>query len=72
MYGFPSNISCNKACDICEIKRMAIKLFPFGYVNNFDKNRYLEQLSKSAVCFDLFILNSLTYMNLISIFSVFV
>ena len=48
-YGYPSNNSCNKACDICKIKNMVIKLFPLGYVNNFDRNHYLERFSKAAV-----------------------
>ena len=41
--GYSLNSSCNKACDICKIKRMVIKLIPLGYVNNYDKNLYLEK-----------------------------
>ena len=37
MYGYPSNFSRNKACDICKTKRMVIKLILLGYVNNYDK-----------------------------------
>ena len=49
MYGYRSNLSRNKACDICKTKRMVIKLILLGYVNNYDKNRYLEKNSKAAV-----------------------
>ena len=51
-YGHLSNISCNKACDICKSKCMVIKLIPLVYVhivNNYDKNRYLVIKSRAAV-----------------------
>ena len=49
--GYPSiaNVSCNKFCDIAKIRSMAINGIPLGYVNNYDKNRYLEKFSKAAV-----------------------
>ena len=47
--GYPSNVSCNKFCDIAKIRSMAINGIPLGYVNNYDKNRYLEKDSKAAV-----------------------
>ena len=47
--GYPSNVSCNKFCDIAKITSMAINGIPLGYVNNYDKNRYLERFSKAAV-----------------------
>ena len=47
-YEYPSKISCNKAYDIYKIKGMAIKLIPLGYVNNYDKNRYLENNFESS------------------------
>ena len=34
-------IPCNKTFDICEIKSMAAPFITFGYVNNYEKNRYL-------------------------------
>ena len=49
MYGYPSNFSRNKACDSCNVKHMVINLIQLGYVNNYDKNRYLEKISKAAV-----------------------
>ena len=49
VYGYPSNFSRNKACDIYKTKRMVIKLILLGYVNNYDKNRYQEKISKAAV-----------------------
>ena len=52
MYGYSSNMSSNKVCNICKIKRMLIKLTPLGYVNNYNKNRYLENFSKAAVYLD--------------------
>ena len=48
-FGYPSNISCNKARNTHKTKRMVITLNPLGYVNNFYKNRYLEEFSKAAV-----------------------
>ena len=48
-YGYQPNISCNKSCDIGKIKRMVINLIPLVYVNNYDKNRYLEFFSKAAI-----------------------
>ena len=36
-YVYQSNLSCNKACDICKIKCMVIKLIPLKYVNNYEK-----------------------------------
>ena len=47
--GYPPNVSCNKFCDIAKIRSMAINRIPLGYVNNYDKNRYLEKISKAAV-----------------------
>ena len=47
--GYPSNVSCNKFSDIAKIRSMAINGIPLGYVNNYDKNRYLEKFSKAAV-----------------------
>ena len=46
---YPSNVSCNEFCDIAKIRSMAINGIPLGYVNNYDKNRYLENFSKAAV-----------------------
>ena len=48
--GYPSNVSCNKLCDIAKIRSMAINGIPLGYANNYDKSRYLEKISKAAVC----------------------
>ena len=48
-FRYPSNISYNKARNTLKTKRMVITLNPLGYVNNFDKNRYLEKSSKAAV-----------------------
>ena len=42
-YGYPSHIPCSKANDICKIRLMVIKLIQLGYVNNHDKNRYIEK-----------------------------
>ena len=47
--GYQSNVSCNKLCDIAKFRSMAINRIPLGYVNNYDKNRYLEKKSKAAV-----------------------
>ena len=47
--GYPSDVSCNKLCDIAKIRSMAIRGIPLGYVNSYDKNRYLEKISKAAV-----------------------
>ena len=46
---YPLNIPCSKIFDSCTIKRMATNLTQLGYVNNYDKNRYLEKFSKAAV-----------------------
>ena len=46
---YPLNISCSKIFDSCKIKRMVSYLTQLGYVNNYDKNRYLENFSKAAV-----------------------
>ena len=46
---YPLNISCSKILDSCKIKRMVANLTQLGYVNNYDKNRYLEKFSKAAV-----------------------
>ena len=40
---YPLNISCSKIFDSCRIKRMVTNLTQLGYVNNYDKNRYLEK-----------------------------
>ena len=49
-HGYTLNISCSKIFDSCKIKRMVTNLTQLGYVNNYDKNRYLENFSKAAVC----------------------
>ena len=53
--------------DILKIKHMVIKFIPKGYVNNYDKNRYLEKNSKAAVvsqlCFCLIISVSMREAN---------
>ena len=46
---YPLNVSCSKIFDSCKIKRMVTNLTQMGYVNNYDKNRYLENFSKAAV-----------------------
>ena len=46
---YPLKISCSKIFDSCKIKRMVTNLTLPGYVDNFDKNRYLEKISKAAV-----------------------
>ena len=43
------NISCSKIFNSCKIKRMVTYLTQLGYVNNYDKTRYLENFSKAAV-----------------------
>ena len=48
-HGYPLNISCSKIFYSCKIKRMVTNLTQLGYVNNYDKNRYLEKISKAAV-----------------------
>ena len=48
-HGYPLNISCSKSFDSCKIKRMVTNLTQLGYVNNYDKNRYLEKILKAAV-----------------------
>ena len=48
-HGYPLNISYSNIFDICKIKRMVTNLTQLGYVNNYDKNRYLEKFSKAAV-----------------------
>ena len=47
---YPWNISCSKNFVSGKIKRMVTNLTQLGYVNNYDKNRYLENFSKAAVC----------------------
>ena len=46
---YPLDILCSKIFDSCKIKRMVTNLTQLGYVNNYDKNRYLEKYSKAAV-----------------------
>ena len=46
---YPLNISCSKIFDSCKIKHMVTISTQLGYVNNNDKNRYLENFSKAAV-----------------------
>ena len=46
---YPLNISCSKIFDSCKSKRMVTNLTQLGYVNNYDKNRYLNFFSKAAV-----------------------
>ena len=46
---YPLNISCSKFFDSCKIKCMVTNLIQLGYVNNYEKNRYLENFSKAAV-----------------------
>ena len=46
---YPLNISCCKIFNSCKIKRMVTNLTQLGYVNNYDKKRYLEKISKAAV-----------------------
>ena len=46
---YPLNISCSKIFDSCKIKRMVTNLTQLGYVNNYDKNRYLEKIKEAAV-----------------------
>ena len=46
---YPLNISCSKIFDSCKIERIVTHLTQLGYVNNYDKNRYLEKFSKAAV-----------------------
>ena len=46
---YPLNISCSKIFDSFKIKRNVNNLTQLGYVNNYDKNRYLEKFSKAAV-----------------------
>ena len=48
-HGYTLNISCSKIFDSCKIKRMVTNLTQLGYVNYYDKNRYLEIFSKAAV-----------------------
>ena len=52
-HGYPLNISCSQIFDSCKIKRMVNNLTQLGYVNNYDKHRYLENFSKVAVCLSL-------------------
>ena len=47
--GYPLNVLCNKFCDIAKSRSMAINGIPPGYVNNYDKNRYLEIFSKAVL-----------------------
>ena len=46
---YPLNISCSTIFDSCKIKCMVTNLTQLGYVNNYDKNRYLENLYEAAV-----------------------
>ena len=46
---YPLNISCSKISDSSKIKRMVTNLTQLGYVNIYDKNRFLEKFSKAAV-----------------------
>ena len=46
---YPLNISCSKIFDSCIIKHTVTNLTQLVYVNNYDKNRYLEKFSKAAV-----------------------
>ena len=48
-HGYPLNIPCSKISNSCKIKRVVTNLTQLGYVNNYDKNRYLEIFSKAAV-----------------------
>ena len=45
---YPLNISCSKIFDSCEIKRMVTNFTQLGYLNNYDKNRYLEFVFESS------------------------
>ena len=47
-HGYPLNILCNKIFDSCKIKLVVTNLTQLGYVDNYDKNRYLENNSKAA------------------------
>ena len=49
---YPWNISCSKIFVSCKIQRMVTNSTQLGYVNNDDKNRYLEKFSKAAVAFE--------------------
>ena len=40
---YPLNISCGKIFDSCKIKHMVSNLTQLGYINIYDKNRYLEK-----------------------------
>ena len=46
---YPLNNPFSKIFDSCKIKHMVNNLTQLGYVNNYDKNRYLEKISKAAV-----------------------
>ena len=48
-HGYALNISCSKILDSCKIKLMVTSLTQLEYVNKYDKNRYLEKISKAAV-----------------------
>ena len=48
-HGYLLNISCSNIFDSCKIKRVVTNLTQLGYVNIYDKNRYLENFSKAAV-----------------------
>ena len=43
---YPLNIPCSKIFDSCKIKRIVTNLTQLGYVNSYDKNRYLENFRK--------------------------
>ena len=45
---YPLNISCSKIFDSCKIKPMVTTLTQLGYVNNYDKKRYLEKFESSC------------------------
>ena len=63
--GYPLSIPCSKIFDSCKIKRMVTYLTQLGYVNNYDKNRYLEKISKAAVQLEMnFTVNDSCYTNL--------
>ena len=50
-HGYLLNILCSNIFDSCKIKRVVTNLTQLGYVNIYDKNRYLEKFSKAAVMF---------------------
>ena len=46
---YPLNSSCSKIFDSCKLKRMVTNLTQLGYVNNYDKNRFLEIFESSCI-----------------------